>query len=311
MKSKTATKQNALTWNFSAVDDSELVACCFWEYARESKAMRNAVKTAKTALANQGKSAPETPERQTFREAANRAFGLLHQTGFPLQFWTGLPFPKLWQEIDKTKSSQWANFYPDKFADAVKFPPFQVTGDLMAASRLHGEATEAHNARLALYRRLSQIDSGVANLKEATELRKKLDEQEKHPTPAAVRGEGGVDSFIAQINWKMFSKSEIKACFNKWVDSYDSPQAKPGERGRGNTSADWRARLERLGLLRLRRVRTAEQVIETAKVLPKDQRISEKFHVPSELNREVKKACEAFHFLFPFLPETLPYRLMD
>jgi hypothetical protein len=38
---------NDLMWNFSAVDEAEIVACCFWEYARESKAMCEAVQMAK------------------------------------------------------------------------------------------------------------------------------------------------------------------------------------------------------------------------------------------------------------------------
>src|ERR1035437_9461545 len=31
---------SALDWNFDAVLDSELVACCYWEYARESVGIR-------------------------------------------------------------------------------------------------------------------------------------------------------------------------------------------------------------------------------------------------------------------------------
>ena len=297
------------TWNFSAVDECELVASCIWEYARESKAMSEAVKTAKRAIASQGKPAPETPARQAFREAANRAFGLLHQTGFPLEFWTGLPFPKPWQRIGEDQRKKWADKCPDKFADAVKFPAFQVTGDLLISGCLHGSAREAHNARTAIYQRLSQIDSGAANLDEAAKLRAKLAEN----SPLTIQGEGGVDSFIMQINWAQFSKKEIKACFNKWVDDYDCPLAKPSERGRGNTAADWWARIERLGLLRLRRVQTAGQVIQTiAKTLPVNQRVSEKFNTPGILNSEAVKAGKDFSFLFPFLaPEVLDCSLIN
>jgi hypothetical protein len=169
----------------------------------------------------------------------------------------------------------------------------------MVASMLHSEATKAHEARLALYLRLSQIDSGVANLKEATELGNKLDEQEKHSTPPVLRGEGGVDSFIAQINWHEFSKKEIKECFGKWVDTYSCPVAKPSERGR---PVDWRARLVRLGLLRLRHAQTVEQAIQIiAKTVPVNQRLSEKFNTPGEFNREANNAVDGFRALFHFL----------
>ena len=73
-------------WNYFGLCEDELVACCYWEYARESNAIRDAVKIAKTAFANLGKAAPETAERQAFREATNRAYGLLHQTGYELRF---------------------------------------------------------------------------------------------------------------------------------------------------------------------------------------------------------------------------------
>lgn len=238
-------------WNFLRVPDDELVVCCVWEYARESASIRDAVKIAKTAFANQRrKSAPETAERQAFREAANRAYRLLYQTGYELQFWVSLPFPKPWRLVNEAQRKKWAPPCA-KISTPVIFPPFQVTGGPRVASTLYDEAKKASEARMALSLRLSQIDSGVAHLKEADELRKRLSKLDQHPTPVVVRGEGGVDSFIAQVNWHEFSKRDIKECFGRWVDAYSCPVAKPSERG--HKEVDWRARLERLGLLRLRR----------------------------------------------------------
>ena len=296
-------------WNFSNVADSELVACCFWEYAQESKTMRDAVKTAKRALASQGKPRPETPEREDFREDANRAFGLLYQTGFPLEFWTGLPFPKPWQLISEALCKKWAGKCPDKFADAVKFPAFQVTDNLNTAAALHGAAKEASNARNAICKQLAEIDRGVSNLDEAAKLRARLAEY----SPLKIQGAGGVDSFIMQINWAQFSKPEIKACFGKWVDSYACPIAKPGERGKKDTT--WRTRVERLGLLRLRREYTFEQSKPfLARLYPpvKGQgKPPRRFDDKGECNREATKAGEDFRFLFPFLAEPVPCKLMD
>jgi hypothetical protein len=152
-------------WNFDSdkVLDDELVACCVWEYARESNSICGAVEIAKTAYANQGIARPESEEREAFRSAADKAFGLLHSTGFDNSFWVGLPFPEPWQTVGKSERKKWAHFCP-KIPTPVKFPPFQVTGDLFIASVLHGEAAKAHEARQAIYLRLSQIDSGVANL---------------------------------------------------------------------------------------------------------------------------------------------------
>ena len=292
-----------LAWNFSAVDEREIVACCFWEYARESKTMHEAVKTARVAFAGQGRSVKPKPgrlsARQAFRESADRAFGLLPQTGFPVNFWTGLPFPDPWQRLDETERKKWAGFCPDKFADTVKFPAFQVTSNLKTALALAVEAESLHKSLMAIHQRLAEIDRGAgspADVDEAGKLRAKLADN----SPLIIQGVGGVDSFIVQINWAQFTKPEIKACFGKWVDSYACPLAKPGERGHKDTA--WRARLERLGLLRLRRAQTADETIQTiAKTLPKNQRLSEKFNTPGILNSEAKKAGEDFPLMFPFL----------
>jgi hypothetical protein len=203
-------------WNFDSVPDGELVTCCYWEYARESVSICDAVETAKAASANQGIPRPESEEHEAFRSAAEKAFGLLLSTGFDNSFWMGLPFPGPWQSVDKAERKKWVSVRP-KIPTPVKFPPFQVTDDLIIGSMLRGEATKAYETRQALYLRLSQIDRGVANLEEAAELRNKLSEQAKLSTPVVVRGMGGVDSFIAQINWREFNDKEIVACFEQWV----------------------------------------------------------------------------------------------
>jgi len=303
-------------WDFQSVPEAETVACCYWEYARESVSIRDAVMTVKTALVNQGKPAPETPEREAFRVTATRAFGLLAQTGLPTLFWTGLPFPEMpWQRIDQTKRNEWANVRLED-PTHVRLSPFQVTGDPMIASMLRGEAMKAHERRLALYQQLSQIDTGMANLDEATELRKKLSEQEQHPVHVAVRGEGGTDSFIAQINWHEFSKKQIKESFGKWVDAYFCPVAKESQRG--HKSVDWRAKLERLGLLRLRSQFTFEDAKPFLKQLYpmrklNDSRPPSKFNEGGECNREAIKAVDDFRSLFHFLdsvemPKSWPIR---
>jgi len=296
-------------WNFGDVPEVELVACCYWEFARESASICGAVEITKTAYANQGIARPESAEREAFRSAADKAFGLLHSTGFDSSFWAELPFPETWQSVDKTKRVKWARVLP-KIPAPVKFPPFAVSNDLCIAGALYGEARKAHEARQAIYLRLSQIDSGVANLKEAGELRKKVSEQEEHPTPAMVQGQGGVDSFIAQINWHEFSKKDIKKCFNKWVDNYSCPIAKPSRRG--HKPVDWRASLERLGLLRLRSRYTFDKAKPFLKQLYSQQQSAQsqpprKYNDKGECNREAQKAVDDYHEIFPFLNTEMPY----
>ncbi len=127
------------------------MACCYWEYARESVSIRGAVEIAKAEFANERVSRPETEERVAFRAAADKASGLLIQTGFDNSFWAGLPFPATWQAVEKKERVKWANSLP-KIPTPVQFPPFQVTGSHCVAGRLNNAARQAHEERLALYR---------------------------------------------------------------------------------------------------------------------------------------------------------------
>jgi hypothetical protein len=300
-------------WNFdkSQVPDEQLVVCCYWEYARESASIRNAVKIAKVAQAEMGIPKPETKEREAFRATVNQAYILLHSTGFDLAFWAGLPFPDAWQSLDKTAREKWAHVCP-KIPTPWKIPPFRVTGDLMIASILHGEVRKAHEARQALYLRLSQIDRGVANLEEAADVRNKLSELEKHPTPALLRGIGGVDSFIAQINWREFTDKEIVASFDQWVKAKgnravpvtNEPKGVRGMRGgRGQDEQNWRASLDRLGIMRLMHRCSFEELNEIVQAGASEKSADrEKYSVKAACKKEWEKAIEDFRSLFTFLP---------
>jgi hypothetical protein len=284
-------------WNFDSVPDEELVACCYWEYARESAFIRDAVQTAKTTFASQGIAKPESEERDAFRVAANKAFGLLHLTGFDISFWVGLPFPKPWQSVDKTERKRWAHCCP-RIPTPEKIPPFRDTCDLFIASVLHGEATKANNARQAAWLRLSQIDKGVSSLEEAAELRKELSEQERHPT-VLVRGEGGLDSFIAQINWRDFTDKQIVTSFKRWVR--ENRPTIPGTKqlvgrrdDKGRKLNDWRVMLDRLGIMRLVHRFTLREMCPEAL----------SHYRSADWYRERQSADHDFHRLFPFLLST-------
>ena len=105
-KPKSKTKLDEREWNFFDLGENERVACCFWEYARESNAIRDTVKIFKTFLADQGKPAPRTAEHEAFLDTYDHASGLLHQIGLPPLFWTALPFPETpWQRIEIGRAS--------------------------------------------------------------------------------------------------------------------------------------------------------------------------------------------------------------
>jgi hypothetical protein len=159
-------------------------------------------------------------------------------------------------------------------------------------------------AQRTKWQRLAELSGrGVAGLEESADLRKQLSEPQP---PLLVRGGGGVDSFVAQINWREFSDTEIVECFKRWLQATgtrpvpvtEEPKGARGVRGGpGHGEGEWRASLERVGLLRLRSRYTFSEAKPFLSKLPQATKTTN----ASECNREAGKAVHDFHALFPFL----------
>jgi hypothetical protein len=280
-------------WNFYDVPTEQRSICCFWEYARESASLRKAVALAKTAFANVGIAKPETAEREAFRVKVNEAYALLVKTGFDLPFWVRLPFPKPWLSVDKVERSKWAHVRRE-IPNPVKHPPFQVTGDGFIIAALNGLAHEAYKTNMAVLAK-AESDPDI-NTTEA--LAECFD-----PHPVSLLGTC-VQSFVAQINWRDYTKREIKNAIWKWIEA-NRPPTIPDPSGRGhNPMEECRASLERLALLRLRSCYTLDETLAILAKRPKEQRQTSKFVNPGECNREAEKAVADFHELLHFLDPT-------
>jgi hypothetical protein len=114
-----------------------------------------------------------------------------------------------------------------------------------------------------------------------------------------VRGIGGVDSFIAQINWREFNDKEIVASFKQWVrdnrpTSSDTNELVGRRNDKGRKLNDWRVMLDRLSTMRLLHCSTLKEMPPEA--------LSR--YRSADWYRERKNAKRVFHRLFPFLPST-------
>lgn len=190
-----------------------------------------------------------------------------------------------------------------------KIPPFRVTGSLSVARAIRDDAEHVQKARLAAYQRLWEIDQAMGNSMEADDLRKQL---AAPLPPPIVRGEGGVDSFIAQVNWQDFTDEEIVAAFKQWVkDKNNRPvpvTAQPkGVRGitggRGHDKGEWRASLARLGIMRLMHHYSFDEMFAA---LPVELADREKYCTKAGCKKERQKALDDFHELFPYLSDEKP-----
>src|SRR2546422_750019 len=91
-------------WDFDAVPDSELVACCYWEYARESKFIRNLRRRCAKAKVR------GLSDDDIFRLIA-ADFNKLEQIHpYELIFFDGyfgkMPFPCAWQDLSEVDQQE-------------------------------------------------------------------------------------------------------------------------------------------------------------------------------------------------------------
>jgi hypothetical protein len=274
-------------WDFSTVPDSEVVACCFWEHARESIFIRKTVQDLKDVEARKG-------SRKTLIRA-NRDLTRFYSVGTPAHLVCHLKFPEPWQSLPNSERARLGKSFKAEIPVAGRIPPFRATGDYSISNEIFGLAKRVHERRLAIYYRLSQIDQGTADPREANELRKELAETPPFPI---LRGEGGVDSFLTQVNWQDFTDKEIVAAFNRWVTenrpiAEDTRKLVGRRDDKGRKLNDWRAILDRLSIMRLLHHST---VREMPTKVPK----AWKQHSSADWYRARKHAKDDFHRLFPF-----------
>ena len=302
-------------WNFVKVPDSELVACCHYEYARESAAIRSAVKRAKVAQVALGKPLPVERVHQPFIDAVNQAYALLHHTGFDMTFWLRLPFPKPWLDVDIDERAKWAHVRP-VMPVPVKIPAFGVTGDYFVVSQLHDLAHDAEEKRRAAWAQAMEAEKQKTVLVNAALRGERVDVAELHkldgriaqllaeakqrdkPSPVSFMGGGGVQFFVGQINWRDYTKPEIKEAFNQWVEA-NAPNTIPEPSERGHKPIDWRNKLRALGIMRLmKRTAFGNMKIRQSAAWEMYRNWEE-----TQWYADQQRASKHFRTLLPFLPE--------
>jgi len=231
-------------WNFDAVPESQIEPCCVYEYARESPSIRDAVSLANEAKDREGIPMPETPERETFRTLHQHALNLLHLTGFELKFWLYLPFPEPWLSVDHDTRAQWAGV-KQRDLSARPPPPFRLLGDIGHTKLLYDLACEAQHQRDAAWNEVMRCHAAC----EVYPDHPKLLYETQNPPPVSLRSPSFL-TFVAQINWRDWTKPEIKQAICNWIDGNDAANnAEPSERG--HKPLDWKRKLRDLGVMRL------------------------------------------------------------
>jgi hypothetical protein len=300
-------------WDFSDVSDDEIIACCIWEYARESKTTALAADVCwchtrhivhrqeyqrDPALKKRHDKQATHIEKRAKRERFD-------YDSFSQRFWeTDFAFLTIydsithlvrdgarpWQCLPRNVRDQLST----QVADSVVLHPL----DAATVGELE-ELWKANSAYLTKVRstiRAENDDSEDAALWEETSAVEPF-AAEKGATRERITA-------AITVDFSRFTDREICDAFAAWLTATRPKRWKrsrrvfPGARQKGRKLIEYRVALERLGLMRLLHAHSPTSLRQQVPEAWKKYRAKER-----SFRREVREAGKVFRRLFPFLPE--------
>lgn len=307
-------------WNFDAVPDKELVACCYWEFARESAFIRGLRQRSwdhwrPLYLKDQWWNKPEDPQlHEDLRKVQTIGYpaevflrgmacppdGVLPDAP-PLKPGEVHPatgsFPKPWLALTREERAYRARIRNDRMA--VPLVPFGRAFSFEAKDIAEWVASR----RQQLERERQEVREKYPQLNE-----ERLREQGKWPIQEirpSLRWESGTEVTVVRVAWAHFTNEELVKGFAEWVKANRPKDAKAPDL-RGHKARDRRANLTRLAAMRLlARFTVRELVAEDAcpAVWQTKQFGGKKWADPTKWRDARREAGALFHRLFPFLPK--------
>lgn len=273
-------------WDFSEVSTGELEACCWWEYARESKFIREVKRRCEDPKAM------EMTNSQLWKYCGND-IERIQSIGFPSEvflrgffFPPGPPrgkrhphappisgnFPCPWQSLSKEERTCRSHIQND--IEQCRLVPVRM-GHWSTAKeivRYCQSVADRQQSKLAVSKetRLDPIRPGVFW--------------------------GVPESLIVEIAWEHFTNDEIATYFRKWI-KHARPATVPEPDRRGHKRISDRVSLERLAILRLLKRYRPSQIRELCPAAWK------RYGNPNRRwLSDAKTARDTFRKLFPLLP---------
>lgn len=293
-------------WNYSKIPDKELIACCFWEYARESAFIRDLrQRCLESRRGDKGNSDPVYKDTDKllslgyFAEVFMRGFflepGIEYQSkNENLSNWkhpdappiTG-DFPAPWQKLSNAERSYRACISSAR--TAIPLIPFK-----------RGERHDARDITQWAESRWKEVHGAYEKVRREYPETSEVDlvRAGKLAPFSGIQPslfyEGGAETTVVWIQWADFTNEEIVECFRKWVKQ-NRPRHFPAPDGKGKKLNDWRVALNRLGVMRsLHHCTFADNRFPAT-----FKKRGEKFCYAART-----AALEKFYDLFPFLSKT-------
>ena len=299
-------------WDFEAVPDGELVACCLWEYARESESIHRyaeyiwclRVETEQRIHGSQSRPlTPRQAEMYGIYKGRISSSGFDHGEFSASLYETDYPWIGIYSAILDSLTSgilPWQRQPRELRQDlCAKVSQSEMLKPLVMAQIADLEACWEKNREPLDEARQSKEESRDENIMcagfEASHAIY-LDEDTPNSHHAKATAAFTVD-------FSRFTDAEITEAFKTWLES-NRPEAWknpkrvfPDAPARGSKRTEFRVALERLGLMRLLHRFYPKQLAE---VYPEAwKRYGSK---EDAFRRELRSADKFFHRLFPFLP---------
>lgn len=299
-------------WNFSSVPDSEIIACCVWEYARESDTIRlhadlhwchvRDIWYRKEYAKDAALQAQHDEDEKRILACAKRGgfdydtlSDQLWKTDFPL-----IPIYDSVLDLVRDGALPWQRL-PQEARQALS-DQAQKKGHLMPIELATvGELEKLWNKNSVQLTEIRSQERPVNDDGEDAALWDGTFVVETFPTEEGFLKGRYAAAFA--IDFSRFTDLEILEGFTTWLREnrpayWKRPsRISPGARKKGRKLVEYRVALERLGLMRLLHWHTPQEV---RKELPVAWRlISAK---ERSFRREVREGANFFRKLFPFLP---------
>ncbi len=309
-------------WNFTGVDDGELVAATYYEYAREAKPIRNFLEKLGPMPAPPSGVSQAVLNATLQTQAAARLAKRIPGCG------PG-PTPCLPKDVSQAQLDAVLSAQTEWRGKLSQVLPIEAFPLVLIYGALQTKLTDAWRDQPEAKRR--RAAKGIAPyFPVPTGPTKKGKREQKVPLEGPFRlgpaltdidpeEPWGIDGtgfewLCVGIDWGRYTDTEIIDSFTRWVRTKEGrpygsePGNLTGRRSdRGHKAGDWRASLQRLGIMRLMHRHSSDQIIEIVQAgLCAKSADRVKYMVKTECERERLKALDDFHTLFPFLSTEHP-----
>jgi hypothetical protein len=300
MRVKEFMQDNEWSFDSDRVPDHEVIACCFWEYARESSFICDLRKRCLAHYQSGGAWDKQLnldleklqsigyssevflrgffcPEEDVLPDAPIRSNETPRLTG---------SFPNPWQTLTREEREFRAHIRTE--VESISLVPFK-RGISLDAKEITEWVSRQRQNRDVENERVRRENPNKSEGQLCAE--GKLEFSAIRPS---LFWAGGKEVTVVQIEWATFTDEEIASCLRGWVKK-NRPEQIPAPNRQGKKLSDWRVALNRLGLMRVLHEFTFA-----------DHRFPKALKNRGEKHCYAARKCAAkkFRELFPFLPQS-------